>query len=201
MRYVLGNQFGAISPRILGTYEQELHPCIGEAATITFEQIVDIGASDGYYAVGLARSGMGQVITAFEANEDSQRLLRKVAALNGVDNIVVRGRCEIADLNAALCPAKKSLVICDVEGFEMELLDPTLVNGLLRAWVLVELHDCFHPGLSNVIRKRFESSHQIQEIQSVPREWRDFPGQHSLAAFLPHSVALRAMDEGRPPMS
>src|SRR5436305_14622456 len=43
-----------VVPQLLGAYEEELHPVFEELAPRRFDRIVDVGASDGYYAVGMA---------------------------------------------------------------------------------------------------------------------------------------------------
>jgi hypothetical protein len=189
----------AHSAKVLGTYEKELHGIIGEIQHERFEKIIDIGAAEGYYAVGMARSnggGPGAVI-AFEAQELGRNLLSEVAELSGVTNLEIRGSCDASTLEAELAGSGKTLIICDVEGYETELLDPELVPGLRHSSVLVELHDA--PGLpiSETIRQRFQRSHKITEVESAPRTWLDFPAKNLFARLLPKSLALRAMNESR----
>src|SRR5688500_985732 len=43
-------------PKLLGSYECELHGALEQVIQGDYEQVVDIGAADGYYAVGLARA-------------------------------------------------------------------------------------------------------------------------------------------------
>src|SRR5947209_5143244 len=45
-------------PRLLGSYEQELHPIFGNLDP-SYEAFVDVGAAEGYYAVGMARKSGG----------------------------------------------------------------------------------------------------------------------------------------------
>ena len=189
----------AHSAKVLGTYEKELHGIIGEIQYERFEKIIDIGAAEGYYAVGMARSnggGPGTVI-AFEAQELGRNLLREVAELSGVKNLDIRGSCDAPTLDAALAESGKTLIICDVEGYETELLDPERVPGLRRSSVLVELHDTPAMPISEIIRQRFERSHKITEVESAERTWLDFPAKNFFARLLPRSLALRAMNEAR----
>jgi hypothetical protein len=198
MQYLRTSHESVLSAKILGTYEKELHPWIEAAMQMPFERIVNIGAGEGYYAVGFARDAKtDQHIIAFERDEYGRQLMHELAMRNGVSNLTIRGECTIGDLDAVLTGSRKTLVICDVEGFEMELMDPARVNGLTKACILMELHDYLRAGVSRVIHERFAASHHIQQITSASRQWSDFPAQQSLAARLPHSVALRAMDEGR----
>jgi hypothetical protein len=124
-----------------------------------------------------------------------------LAGWNGVPDVSIEGCCGAQELEAALnCPGE-NLVICDIEGAEAELLDPAKVPQLALTWMLVEMHDAFRPDVSALLRQRFSKSHCIKEVQSTLRHWYDFPGRRSAATFLPRSLALRAMEKGRPPQS
>jgi len=202
MRYIDVAHCSLISPKILGTYEKELHSVIQEILHTPFERIVDIGAAEGYYAVGLAyakrRSAVDTKVIVFETEESARTMLLKLAKLNGIEDLEVRHRCEPENLAAVLDGPGRTLIICDVEGFESELLDPRTIVGLMEASVLVELHDFFRPGASDTIRQAFDPTHVIEEIHSAERTWQDFPIKGFFARLLPGSLVRRAMGEGRP---
>lgn len=103
IRYIDRSVGSAYLPKVLGIYERELNRCIETVCTRRPTLIVDVGAAEGYYAVGLAvRNPEAQVI-AFEMEEAGRRALGEMARLNDVsDRIEVRGRCEPADLQAVL---------------------------------------------------------------------------------------------------
>ena len=189
----------AHSAKLLGTYEQELHPIIDEIRRTPFDRIIDIGAAEGYYAVGLARSSpvQGQRIIAFEAQEYGRGLLKQLADRNGVKNLEIQGACDVADLAEVVAGAGSKLIICDVEGFETTLLDPSRAPGLRSCSILVELHDTPADPISETIRERFRHSHRIEEVLSADRTWDDFPAKNVFARALPRTLALRAMNEAR----
>src|SRR5712672_3591091 len=54
MRYIDRALCSTLVPKWLGIYEREVGGCIEEAITLPFQTVVDIGAAEGYYAVGLA---------------------------------------------------------------------------------------------------------------------------------------------------
>jgi hypothetical protein len=100
-------------------------------------------------------------------------------------------------LEEALTGCRQKLIICDVEGFEAELLDPERVPSLLKCSILEELHDSPGAPVSDIIRQRFRHSHRIQEVLSARRTWEDFPAKNLFARLLPRYLALRAMNEAR----
>lgn len=54
MKYINKAHGSSLTPKIIGTYERELHPFIYEIADKQYDCIVDVGSAEGYYAVGLA---------------------------------------------------------------------------------------------------------------------------------------------------
>jgi hypothetical protein len=160
--------------KFLGTYELELQPLVNQLVRMSFEKVVDVGAADGYYAIGFAVRCPAAHVIAYEQLPGGRDLIFQLAAANGVSpRIDIRGRCEIGDLNGALTGLDRCLVMVDVEGYEAILLDPSVVPGLRRAHVLVEAHDCYAPGVTRSIQERFQATHDIEMIESRSRHVTD----------------------------
>lgn len=199
MRYIqhaLGVHSSAYCPKLLGTYEQELHPLVEALRTgHPYAHVINIGAGEGYYAIGFARCLPQSRVTAYEADAESRVILGRMAEINGVaPRLTIRESCTPSGLQAAMAQPGKTLIVCDVEGAEQELLDPVAIPALTRADILVELHDFLIPGISGVIRKRFENTHQITEIPALPRQLADWPSSLSL----PKVYRRTALSEYRP---
>ena len=200
LRYVPESVGSIHAPKLLGTYECELRPQVEALVARAPDFIVNIGAGEGYYAVGLARRLPLARLVAFEANARGRDLTGRMATLNGVaTRVEVRGLCELADLSTALRGTARPVVVIDAEGAEDPLLDPVQVPELLRAAILVEVHDFILPAIGDQLLSRFATTHRHQEIWSEPRTARDLPSFTKLAAFSPwRGQAVRAMDEQRP---
>jgi hypothetical protein len=163
MHYGVRASEGSRSARLLGVYEASLAPVIEEVVARGYPVVVDVGSAEGYYAVGLALRLTQARVLARDDNPRAQELCRALAQLNGVaDRVEVGGRMGPADFD--VCLAQRTLVICDIEGAEEELLDPALAPGLERADILVECHDTLHPGLTDRIAARFAATHQVTRI-------------------------------------
>jgi hypothetical protein len=189
----------ALIPKLLGTYERELGPVVDEIVRGRFEEIIDIGAAEGYYAVGLARLVPNARVHAFEMTEHGRALLSEMAIANGVaDRVLIKGKCDAPDLRDCLGSSERPVVICDVEGYEGELLDIGLVPSLVHAFVLVEIHETLCPGVRQSLRTRFQSTHQIEEIYQEERSTADFPFRTLYTRLLPDRVLLDLMNEWRP---
>jgi predicted O-methyltransferase YrrM len=160
--------------KLLGSYEAELHEPMASVTAEPWEQIVDIGAGDGYYAVGLARLCPGATVRAWEMNPLPARVCLEVARANGVeDRIVMAGECDLEQLRAL--PELRTLVVSDCEGCEDRLLDPDAVPLLRRGTIVVELHDSLAPGVEERLIERFRSTHEVQTIAMTPRHAGDHP--------------------------
>lgn len=112
-------------------------------------------------------------VKAFETDPEGQTLIKKLAGINNVsDRLSVHGTCDTAVLSDNLPANDVSLVIMDVEGYEKELLHPTITK-LSRATILVEVHDFIVPGLSSELVNRFKGTHKIQRIDERKRQKDD----------------------------
>ncbi|MBV8206462.1 MAG: hypothetical protein JO041_06695 [Acidobacteria bacterium] len=150
--------------KLLGAYEIQCAQFVTMAIATGYSQVINIGAAEGYYAVGFALKLPGAEIVAFEADHQNRCLLEKQARLNGV-RVQVEGLCTPGTLSERLKPA--ALLVVDCEGAELQLLDPAKVPELRSADILVEFHDYLNPELSGTILRRFEQTHR-HEI--VPQE-------------------------------
>jgi hypothetical protein len=154
---------GTRSARLLGVYEYSLIPVIEAIIARAYPLVIDIGSAEGYYAVGLARRMAQSRILARDENPLAQGLCRQLAALNGVaDRVEIGGRMNHADL--AICASAPTVIICDIEGAEADLLDPMVAPGLQYADILVETHEFMHPGLITLLTERFAPTHRITRL-------------------------------------
>ena len=85
-----------------GTYERELSQEIGSILATEPKVIFDIGAAEGYYAVGLLRRLPGCRCIAWEAREQRRHLLESNALANGCrQRLEIRGLCTATHLAEA----------------------------------------------------------------------------------------------------
>ena len=200
MAYV-GDFTGSIlPPKLLGCYERELHDSVRRLLALHPAVIVNVGAGEGYYAVGLARLLPRTKVWAFEAEALGRTLIAQVARQNDVaDRLTIGGLCTLSDLSAALDNHDSPWLIIDVEGAEDHLLDPVKAPALLRTTILVEVHDFVDSSLGDRLRERFARSHACEELWTQARTTRDLPWWLRAVVLTPwRDRVLRAMDEQRP---
>jgi len=202
MSYIPRAYYSEILPKLIGTYECELIPAVETICRSGCDCIVDIGAAEGYYAVGMALRNPAATIVAFELNPSGRHSLRRLAAKNGVSTrITILGECRVENLRASLAEAQAPAVICDCEGTEDALLRPDQIEPLRRSLILVETHDGLKTaggvleGITHRLRERFAPTHEIEVIASRQRSRDDLPRN---CTALSDEEAAEAMNEGRP---
>jgi hypothetical protein len=191
--------------QLLGSYEREIAPAIQRAVDRGFGQYVDIGASDGYYAVGFARARPSSAVYAYEMNPFPARVCRSLAAANGAGRTLrLLGECDVEDLRAL--PDRRSFVLCDAEGAEARLMVPDEVPMLRSASLVVELHAFAVPDVERLIVDRFSPTHEIEIVRSEPRYIGEFPAlldvpgvtyidrELAVAEFRPFPMAWAVME-------
>lgn len=186
---------------VLGTYELELHPILHRIGALCFKTIVNVGACDGYYAIGLARSHPEARVVAFEAKDTAQGYLRLIAEANHVeDRIEIRGKCLLGNLADSVGDGEDCLVVMDCEGDENVLLNPGAVPALRNCHILAELHENEHEGIVKNIWDRFHGSHAITGAMSHPRRFNELPFQpeasDSTEELIPYWIST--LEENRP---
>jgi hypothetical protein len=156
----------AFYPKILGTYEMELIPAINAFLEKGYCHIVDIGAADGFYAVGFALKSPESKIIAYEQSPRARKQLGILARTNGVqDSIEIRQRCERSDMMSF--PAARGLLIVDCEGYEDVLLDDPVIKRLKDWDFLIETHDGFSRGVTLKLVERFKPTHNVTTIDTI----------------------------------
>jgi hypothetical protein len=154
---------GGHAPRLLGCYEQELHPHVERLIARGFRRVVNIGCADGYYAVGLARRLPGAAIEARDSSAAAREACAAVAAANGVaERVAIGGTVTPAELSS-LADAETWLLV-DIEGGEEALLDPAATPALRQATLLVECHEGILPGVTQRLAARFAPSHRVTTV-------------------------------------
>ena len=168
MRYPSAEAAGSeLLPKLLGSYESELHAVLAELLARNYTDVIDVGCAEGYYAVGFGLRLPKARIHAFDTDANARALCSNMAQLNGVgDRVTVGGACDESVL-LGLTLSGRSLLISDCEGYEKELFTTAVVSFLARHDVLIETHDFGDIEISSVLRERFGGTHVIRAIESI----------------------------------
>jgi len=164
LKYAVRASEGSRNARLVGCYEASLHPVIEKIVAGGYKLVIDVGCAEGYYATGLAMRMPKARILARDVDPKAREACAAMAAANGLGKqIEIGGAFTHADFD--MCKGQKTVVICDIEGAEAELLDPAAAPGLLKADILVEVHEGMKPGLLATLAERFAPTHQVTRYE------------------------------------
>jgi hypothetical protein len=170
-----GNDLGSMC---LGLYELEVLNCIIESSSER-ENFVDIGAADGYYAVGGLYCGSFKKSLAFEISEFGRSTILDNWKTNGSPGEISVFGDVFRDFERALSEVdlSRSVVLIDIEGFEFDLLNKDRLKFLKDAIIIIEVHNWiedFFEKYSSFLRNAHEYF-DISIIENVDRSLSGFP--------------------------
>jgi len=162
---------GDTLPKLIGCYEAELHEVLASLVEQRPGLVVNVGAAEGYYAVGLARLLPDTFVHAFDSVEAAADICREAARLNSVEaRVSVAGACSPVLLQHLLARTTKPVLLCDCEGCERELIDPSQVPALTGTTIVVECHDFIDPSITRTVVNRLTASHEMFGVREGPRD-------------------------------
>lgn len=136
-----------LKPKILGSYENELHPVFASLSLPDNSTIMDIGADDGYYTIGFARQYPNSRVVAVEADPVRCARLQNNVDRNNAGTRVSICCCRLGQESTTLGDFVQtlglpSMIKCDIEGAEYGLLDDVALDALTSAatTLVIELH-------------------------------------------------------------
>lgn len=164
---------------ILGLYEKEVLEAL-QHEFLAKKTFIDIGAADGYYAIGALKAGWAERSYCFELSELGQEVIRQQSELNLVsDKVSIFGEATNSALEVLLESTDESpndwLVLVDIEGGEFNLLSDALLEKLVGATLIVEVHDFGQnagrlPELLSLMEKHFT----VRKIHTGERDLSQF---------------------------
>lgn len=164
--------------QILGLYEQEVQFCISSNCQ-PYGTFIDVGAADGYYAVGCLFASCFNRCIVFEQNDSSRLSIEKLAIVNMVsESITISSACtreSILDLSEDV--RNNSFLLIDIEGGEYELLTDEVIALFQGSFFVIELHPfASHDGetATDELCKRFFNTHTVQRVDQGARNPNQF---------------------------
>ncbi|QDT07918.1 hypothetical protein K227x_63470 [Rubripirellula lacrimiformis] len=166
MRYAKAASVGSMLwPKLLGTYESELRPCIESIAQKSqYRQIVDVGFAEGFYLVGLGRIFSDARLIGFDTEDEAKRQCHANAELNDIEpsRLSLFGGFDADTFRQNL--DDDSLVVVDCEGFENDVVESVSPDERQKADWLIETHDHLVHGTTERMIHAFEDTHDVVEV-------------------------------------
>jgi hypothetical protein len=171
MRYINQSNGSELLPKVIGVYEFSIQHIFEHVVNSDYKNVIDIGCAEGYYAVGLAYrfSSINKKckVFAFDINNEALNNLNQLALINNVSDNVISGT--YFDPSMFKNFDHKSFVICDIEGSEIDMLNPQTQEALKYMDILVEVHDGGEKSnkIKSVLYNRFSQTHSIEFFKYV----------------------------------
>lgn len=151
--------------KLVGSYEEVLHPFIEASKGRKYSTIIDIGCAEGYYLIGLGKFSPSSRLVGYDIDKKALALTRELYEINHLTNeLMLVERCTPEDLTSRI--DDNALLICDAEGFENVALDvattPRLKN--IKTFI-IELHDFAVPGIKDILIDRFKETHAVEVVR------------------------------------
>ncbi|MEM9825845.1 MAG: hypothetical protein AAF958_04615 [Planctomycetota bacterium] len=167
LRYAETASVGSmIWPKLAGTYESELQPCLREIADRDYQAVIDVGYAEGFYLLGLGRWFENAELIGFDLEAEAERQCRGNAEVNGIASQRLRlfGGFDAGQFQENL--RDKTLVVVDCEGFENDVIEGVTEQQAARADWLIETHDHLVPGTTQRMTARLRHTHHIELIHT-----------------------------------
>ena len=187
-----------LGSQCLGYYEQEITELISSLPDQATKTFIDIGAADGYYAVGMLLSKKSKKCICFEASSVGQAAIRETWMLNGApgDLEILSVANQPSILSLPELNSENTLILIDIEGGEFNLLTDDVINRLADSVLILEIHDWepdFLPNYCDLICRL----HREFDISIIPRAQRNVFRDPSLRDFTDDNRLL-LVSERRP---
>ena len=165
-----------IASKVYGLYENNIQKVLGK---IKKPILIDIGAADGFFAIGCIYSGISKHCYAFEQSDLSRSALAKIAEINQVsENITIKG--EVTNQNfLSLLPQNidfsKAIVLCDIEGGEYSFFTEKILKKLEKSHIIIEIHRTQNKNDEIKLMKRVKKSFNVSVIIGSNNDFSNSP--------------------------
>jgi 23S rRNA U2552 (ribose-2'-O)-methylase RlmE/FtsJ len=167
-------------PKLVGSYESQLHQTIEKVIAKNYSDIIDIGCAEGYYAIGLAKRMENTTVHCFDINKSDIEICKEIAKLNKLSNLTFNYECSKEILKTFKFKTK-GLIFCDTEGFELELFTSDVIESLKLQDFIIEIHDIINPTISNTLYERFKKTHNIEIFDNRNIDYSGYNGLEELS--------------------
>ena len=165
---------------LFGFYEKEiLEEVLKTSINKEKKNFIDIGAADGYYAIGVLKSNLYDHSYCFELTKKGREVIKENSILNNVfKKISIHG--EVDTLLSNYLPfyiLNNSLILIDIEGHEFNLLSLEFLKEIKYAKVIIEIHEYFHEDgvrMLEELKKKLKIFFEIKEITTQQRNLAPF---------------------------
>jgi|TARA_B110000305_G_C19442065_1_gene642486 predicted RNA methylase len=182
---------------LVGLYEKEVLDVISSAPDHC-TKLIDLGAADGYYAIGTTFKGKFKEAICYEMSEQRREIIKQNAVLNSVSKkIDIRGQADVDFLDEFQdAELSECFFLIDIEGDEFTLLNKANLIRLSKSNILVEIHDHRTNDGNNKLDALIKDASEIFNVKHIYNGYRN-PYEIKILESYPHDDAWLIMSEGR----
>ncbi len=164
-----------VASKIYGLYESEVMEFIKDNH---YESLVNLGAADGYYPIGMLLKKRVSHAYCFEENPLGKKYITENAKLNRLDGAIsIYGRADsqfYKQLPEAVASGN-NLVLCDIEGGEFELFTDQVISAFSQSTFIIEVHDFKFDDGQNKREALIDcfKDFDVEMVKSRPKQWSD----------------------------
>lgn len=168
---------GDLGPKIIGLYEFEVqNKLIDLVSNFKIENFVNIGAAEGYHAIGIAKKTGIQNFVLYEIDKKGQEILKENILKNELKkNIKIENKANlnsIYELNKKL-DFSKTLFLIDIEGYELELFNDEILGLLKNSFLIIENHRFLLSKTKQIkyqeLVNKFDDSFNVELVSNTGR--------------------------------
>jgi hypothetical protein len=189
-----------LASMLLGMYEMEVVQYLANLPNRARENFVNIGAAEGYFAIGMLHAELSMRTICFEMSETSREAIRDCSSLNRVDqNLTLFGLADENFLDQLEqvddFEYHNSVFLFDVEGAELQILTDEGFRRMARANIVIETHATMVSEQGQMdFEKLCAKYHHVSEIRTEGRN----PGEFSELKSWKDNQRWAICSEGRP---
>lgn len=164
-----------MSSILIGFYEKQVIDWIA-GRELHFSTLIDIGSADGLYLAGILKAGLADTAVGFERSKKGRISSSSILAMNSVhDRAVVMGTANSESLCTVLDSRTSnthefSLLLCDIEGGEIDLFDSETALRLQKYFIVIELHEWCYPNDKSIeLMELFKTTHEVKFLHPSGR--------------------------------
>jgi len=127
--------------KLIGEYEPHIVEKLVEVSD-GYTVFVDIGASDGYFALGLVKAEFFSRAICFEKSDEDRSIIKELAKQNHIEGqIEIHGSATATKILDLKTQIGRCVILCDIEGGELEILTDEVLELYSNSVFIIELHE------------------------------------------------------------
>jgi tRNA G37 N-methylase Trm5 len=142
------------------------------------ENIINIGAGDGYHIISLVKNNFFKRGIAFEINSENKLILQKNLIINKIKKkVITLSEGKFSTIKEIVLKSKinlnKTLFLIDIEGGEFNLFDLNNIKYFKKSFLIIEDHSMIAKNKFLIIKKFFNLIYKNFDVKIINNMNRD----------------------------